>query len=338
MENQGLSQGSLRNSHRETHAVRRKPAPASFHDLAQKLVESCSEDLIIRQRLDPDRSEVPLKRGTFYVMENEGRADPGFIVILPGKPVLFHQQRRGRPSQTWTLRMRVGAAVGEGGGSVLVATLDDVMHSLRLEDVWMWRGEALAGKVDYSVRRARLKEFVERHWVPDARLMGGIFTTVANPISLEAFAQKGLMDGCNSVELIPEQAGRRRLVWFLEAAVKAAEALPAMKQERRSGMGMASEASRGPATGSGMGMGMASSSPGPLSAATRRARAVPVDKMPDVYDLFGEDGLPISRASVQQFRVSQALKEVLAKKGELWVQARWRSEFGGYEIQGPAVE
>jgi hypothetical protein len=56
--------------------------------------------------------------------------------------------------------------------------------------------------------------------------------------------------------------------------------------------------------------------------------------MPDVYDLFGEDGLPISRASVQQFRVSQALKEVLAKKGELWVQARWRPEFGGYEIQG----
>jgi hypothetical protein len=344
MENQGLSQGSLRNSHRETHAVRRKPAPASFHDLAQKLVESCSEDLIIRQRLDPDRSEVPLKRGTFYVLENEGRADPGFIVVLPGKPVLFHQQRRGRPAQTWTLRMRVGAAVGEGGGSVLVATLDDVLHTLRLEDVWMWRGEALAGKVDYSARRAKLKEFVERHWVPDARLMGGIFTTVANPISLEAFSQKGVTDSCNSIEFIPEQAGRRRLVWFLEGMVKAAEALPGMKQGR-SGVAI-----RGPATGSGgaatqNGMAVAvNDSPAPTPppvaapspAATRRARALPVDKMPDVYDLFGEDGLPISRASVQQFRVSQALKEILAKKGELWVQARWRPEFGGYEIQGPS--
>jgi hypothetical protein len=324
-------------------------------------VESCSEDLIIRQRLDPDRSEVPLKRGTFYVLENEGRADPGFIVILPGKPVLFYQQRRGRPAQTWTLRMRVGAAVGEGGGSVLVATLDDVLHTLRLEDVWMWRGEALAGKVDYSTRRGKLKEFVERHWVPDARLMGGIFTTVANPVSLEAFTQKGVTDGCNSVEFIPEQAGRRRLVWFLEGMVKAAEALPAMKQ-MRSGMAVArSEAIRGPATGSGVairgpatgsggaatgnGVAVASSdspAPSPAPASTqppqpsRRARAVPVDKMPDVYDLFGEDGLPISRASVQQFRVSQALKEMLTKKGELWVQARWRPEFGGYEIQGPS--
>jgi hypothetical protein len=375
MENQGLSQGSLRNSHRETHAVRRKPAPASFHDLAQKLVESCSEDLIIRQRLDPDRSEVPLKRGTFYVLENEGRADPGFIVVLPGKPVLFHQQRRGRPAQTWTLRMRVGAAVGEGGGSVLVGTLDDVLHTLRLEDVWMWRGEVLAGKVDYSARRARLKEFVERHWVPDARLMGGIFTTVANPVSLEVFTQKGVADGCNSVEFIPEQAGRRRLVWFLEGMVKAAEALPGMKQGRSGGAatgsggaatgngmavaaseasrgtmarsggaatgnGMAvaaSEVTRGPATGSGMAAARSDSpapAPPPPPQPSRRARAVPVDKMPDVYDLFGEDGLPISRASVQQFRVSQALKEVLAKKGELWVQARWRPEFGGYEIQG----
>jgi hypothetical protein len=128
MDAQGLSEGSLRSSsHRESHAVRRKPAPASFHDLAKKLVESCSDDLIIRQRLDPERSEVPLKRGTFYVMENEGRADPGFLVILPGKPVLYHQLRRGRPAQTWTLRMRVSATLGEGGGSILVATLDDVL-------------------------------------------------------------------------------------------------------------------------------------------------------------------------------------------------------------------
>jgi hypothetical protein len=212
---------------------------------------------------------------------------------------------------------------------VLVATLDDVLHTLRLEDVWMWRGEALAGKVDYSARRTRLKEFVEKHWVPDARLMGGIFTTVANPVSLEVFAEKGVTDGCNSVEFIPEQAGRRRLVWFLEATVKAAEALPAMKQMRN---GMANEVSRGPVTAAPV---TAAPVAQPPPAASRRAKAVPVDKMPDVYDLFGEDGLPISRASVQQFRVSQQLKEVLAKKGELWVQARWRPEFGGYEIQGP---
>jgi hypothetical protein len=60
----------------------------------------------------------------------------------------------------------------------------------------------------------------------------------------------------------------------------------------------------------------------------REARAVPVDKMPDIYDLYGRDGLPISRASVQQFSLSLKLREA----GETWVKARWIPEFGGYEI------
>jgi hypothetical protein len=329
MDTQGLSQGSLRNSHRETHAIRRKPAAASFHELAKKLVESCSTDLIIRQRMDADRSEMTLKRGVFYVLENEGRADPGFLVFLPGKPVLYHQQRKGRPPQTWTLRMRVSPVVSEGGGSVLIATLDDVLHSLRLEDVWMWRGESIVGRVEFSKRREHLKDFVEKFWVPDARLLGGIFTTIAQPTSLEKFAEKGISDTCHSLEFIPEQAGRRRLVWYLEEVVRAAEAIPGQKKDR-TGEGVTT-APRAHAAQVLVG-------PSAPSNSSRRVRAVPVDKMPDVYDLFGEDGLPISRASVQQFRVSQILRDALKRAGTstLWVQAAWKPEFGGYEIQGPA--
>jgi hypothetical protein len=52
--------------------------------------------------------------------------------------------------------------------------------------------------------------------------------------------------------------------------------------------------------------------------------------MPDVYDLYGEDGLPIGRASVQQFKLSMILRETK----DAWVMAKWRSEFGGYEISG----
>ena len=68
----------------------------------------------------------------------------------------------------------------------------------------------------------------------------------------------------------------------------------------------------------------------------RRARAAPVDKMPDVYDLYEESGLPISRASVQQFALSQALRKACETEPEVWVLARWRAEFGGYEIVGRA--
>lgn len=320
MENQGLSVGSIRNSHREIHAVKRKFAPALFQELASKLVESCSEDLVLRQRLDPERAQVPLKRGGFYVLENEGRADPGFIVFLPGKPAIFVQAQRGQ-QRRWkanTLRLRVSSAVSEGGGSILIATLDDVLHTLRLEDVWMWRGAPVIRREGFSKRREYLKEFVSHHWVPDARLLGGIFTSVAQPMSLEAFANKKGWDNCHSVEFIPEMVGKRRMIWFLEAQVKAAEAHAGLKQDR-----VVAPAPAKPIQG-----GAPATVP---QAAYRRVRAVPIDALPDVYELYGEDGLPISRASVQQFSLSMKLRAA-AEKGDVWVQATWSTEFGGYVI------
>jgi hypothetical protein len=325
MEAQGLSQGSLRNSHRETHAVKRKRAPASFQQLARNLLESCSQDLVVRQRLDPERAEAPLRRGAFFVLENEGRAEPGFLIFLPGKPAIFYQLRRrkgGVMPDVSTLRMRVSQTVSEGGGSVLVATLDDVLHTLRLEDVWMWRGEGLTAQT-YSQRREKLKEFVQYHWVPDARLLGGIYTAVAQPLSMEKFAEKKIWDNCHSVEFIPDMPGKRRMVWFLEAQRKAAEAHAGLKQHREP---VAAPTVAAPA--------VAAAPAVPASpAVSRKAKAVPVDKMPDVYDLYGEDGAPISRASVQQFKLSLILRDA-AEKGDVWVMAKWRPEFGGYEISG----
>ena len=322
MEAQGLSQGSLRNSHRETHAVKRKRAPASFQELARKLLESCSQDTVIRQRLDPERAEVPLKRGTFFVLENEGRADPGYLIFLPGKPAIYYQFRR-RGGNTFpdvsTLRMRVSPSVSEGGGSVFVATLDDVMHTLRIEDVWMWRGKGMMLTEPYTKRRELLKEFVQYHWVPDARLLGGIYTSIAQPMSMEQFTAKKTWDNCHSVEFIPDMpgAGKRRMVWFLEAHVRAAEAHAGLKQHRV----VVKQQPQQP------------QQPQQQSPPTevRRARAVPVEKMPDVYDLYGEDGTLINRASVQQFRLSLALRDA-AEKGDAWVTAEWRPEFSGHEI------
>ena len=319
MEAQGISQGSLRNSHRETHAVKRKRAPALFQQLARKVLESCSQDLVLRQRLDPEKAEAPLKKGTFFALENEGRAEPGFLVFLPGKPAIYYQLRRrkgGIVPDVSTLRMRVSPAVSEGGGTVLIASLDDVLHTLRLEDVWMWRGDGLMASQTYTQRREKLKEFVEYHWVPDARLLGGIFTTVAQPLSMEKFAAKTTWDTCNSVEFIPDMPGKRRMVWYLEAQVKAAEAHAGLKQHRE------------PAP-------VTTIVETPSNTGSRKVRATPVDKMPDVYDLYADDGLPLSRASVQQFSLSLKLREA-AEKGELWVMAIWRPEFGGYEITGLA--
>jgi hypothetical protein len=327
MEAQGLSQGSLRNSHRETHAIQRKPAPASLQNPAIKVLEGCHDNLVIRQRLDIEQVEGIVKRGTFYVLPSEGLASPGFLVFQANKPAIYLQWRKGGWSGT-TLRMRVAASLGEGGGTILVATLDDVMHTLRLEDVWMWKGKRLFASDPYSVRREKLKEFVESHWVPDARLLGGIFTQIAAPISLEEFSQKEDWTGVTSLEFLPEQPGKRRMVLTLEIRKDVRVGPAGMKQQR------AVQAPR-PAAATSATAAQPPPPPAPQpqpSGAVRRARAVPVEKMPDVYDLYGEDGFPISRASVQQFALSQLLRGKLQTSPDIWVQARWRAEFGGYEI------
>jgi len=333
METQGISVGSIRNSHREIHAVKRKYAPALFQELAKKLVESCSTDLVIRQHLDPERAQPLLRKGGFYVLENEGRAEPGFLVFLPGKPAIYVQFRRGKNGERgWranTLRMRVSSSLSEGGGSILIATLDDVLHRLRLEDVWMWRGNAVVGKEGFSKRREYLNEFVKHHWVPDARLLGGIFTSIAQPVSLEEFAAKKDWSTCHSIELIPEMPGKRRMVWFLEARVKAAEAHAGLKQGRQEAVVTAANPVASHAANP-----VASHAASPTvspGTSPRRALAVAVDRLPDIYDLIGDDGTVFDRASVQQFSLSKALRQSVTPQGTP-VMVQWNTEFGGYMI------
>jgi len=318
METQGISQGSIRNSHREIHAVKRKYAPALFQELARKLVESCSDDHIIRQRLDPERAKPIIQRGPFYVMENEGKAEPGFLVFLPGKPAIYMQIRRGgQGERKWMgciLRMRVSTTVSDCGGTVLVATLDDVLHRLRLEDVWQWKGKQVIRTEGFSNRRVYLKEFVEHHWVPDARLLGGIFTSIAQPLSLEQFSIKKDWTQCHSIEFIPEMAGKRRMIWFLEAQVKAAEAHAGLKQGRIEGAAGTTQ-------------------PQQSTNLTKTVVAKYDSKLPDIYHIYENDIL-IGDASVQQLSLSRVLREKAMNTPGVNVTVEWNKEFDGYVVTG----
>lgn len=317
---QGLAEGTLRNSHRDTHAVRRKNAPRPVGDKARALVDRCSQSgTVIHQHLDIERMKQPLQKGLFYVIENDGNAEPGFLVFLPGQqaPVFLQTKTRGPPP--CTLRMRVSPTLGEGGGTVLIATLDVIQHTLRLEDVWMWKGVSIFDTDNYSKRREYLKEFVEKCWVPDARLLGGIVTSVLNPKSITEFLEDPPPHG---IELIPDAPGKRR-VWYKSSEPEGGQkSLPVPVQFVKKSV-PAPTAPTVPAKS-------APTVP-PLKTTIRKALARSVDKMPDIYDLYDEQGLPISRASVQQFSLSQELRTLMNPAG-VWVIIQWRSDFGGYEI------
>jgi hypothetical protein len=300
--------GSIRNSHRDINPVRKKNAPKRVAEQARALVDGCSASgPIIRQHLDMERMKQPLQKGVFYVIENEAKAEPGFLVFLPGQAPVF-LQTKVRADPPCTLRMRVSTVLGEGGGSILVASLDRVHHTLRLEDVWMWCGNSVYDSVPYSKRRGYLKEFVERHWIPDTRLMGGISTFVLNPRSLQEFLDNPQYP-VTTVEFIPEMPGKRRMWISPEEGQAPAAALIA-----------AAPAAAAP-------------TPAPRMAPQTHTKATArvVDKMPDIYDLYDETGAPIGRGSVQKFALSQLLRTRDIKAG-VPVRIRWVEDFKGYEI------
>jgi hypothetical protein len=203
--------------------------------------------------------------------------------------------------------MRVDQSLGQGGGTVLIATLDKVQHVLRLEDVWIWKGTNLYETETFTKRREKLKSFIENHWIPDARLMGGIKTIVANPKAL-AHLETISETTCFSIDLIPDAPNRRRFTFQLQETkfVKPQEpVLPPVQT-------------------------LKPESPQQPTVKKVTANAVRIEGLPDVYDLFTKDGMPLSRAAVQQLTLSQALQSY--KGSTIPVHAEWKSEFGRYEI------
>jgi hypothetical protein len=304
-----LEDGNLRSSHSESSAVRLKFANSFLHDLATQFVETRVKDCCIRQRLQPDKEQI-VKRGTFYVMENESRSDPGFLLLLPKQPAVFMMTRpsgRDKKIPAWTLRMRTDVRLGEGGGTMLIATLDKIQHTLRIEDVWVWKGEDIYNTKKFSERRGFLKTFIEDCWTPDSRLMGGINCSVANPKPLSSLVS---IENCFSVDLIPELPGKRRFWFQLEQPVTAVPPVAVSSAPMfRTTAPVLHDAT--PAVG------------------RVEAYAVSLESLPDVYDLFLENGTPLSRAAVQQIALSQKLKAI---KGRIPVLAEWKAEFGRYEI------
>uniref|UniRef100_A0A6C0JX81 Uncharacterized protein n=1 Tax=viral metagenome TaxID=1070528 RepID=A0A6C0JX81_9ZZZZ len=326
---QGLQEGTIRNSHRDSHAVKAKRAPNQVAEKARALIERCSESgTVIRQHLDIDRMKQPLQKGLFYVIENDSNADPGFLVFLPGQQAPVYINTRKHGGYPCTLRMRVSPTLGDGGGSVFVATLDPIQHTLRLEDVWMWKGAPIFDTTCYSKRREHLKEFVERLWVPDARLLGGVVASLLNPKSIAEYLQTagpGYM-----IEFLPELPGRRRM-WHKLGEKKEVARAPLVLGEGGVIIPQANPVTHPPVA--------PRPPPRPQykpaieqpveQQVERKALAKPIEALPDIYNLYDEQGLPISRASVQSFSLAQEMRKMT---GDIWVTIRWRPEFGGYEI------
>ena len=314
-------QGVLQSSYRNTHAVNlKKASPAIQQTIIEYLNNNC-QDLVIAQRLTPDKAEKPLKNGSFFLTNYIGKAEPGFLVFLPKQYptfVRFHlskrerEQTKGQPF-VYIMRMRTSNVVNEG--SVFVAALDVNSHLMILEDVYIWRNQNIFQTDSFSKRRLIMKEFVEKHWIPDSRLLGGIVTEVSQPKPLASF--KTLIENKEShrVDFVPEMAGRRRFYMLVNETKGALSTSDCYYGRVVKDVPVVNP------------QPVVNPHPQPVV----EAKAVKVPLLPDVYELFDKENKSLGRAAIQQLELSKKLKEI---KDTIWVTISYNEDFKRYEITG----
>jgi hypothetical protein len=166
--------------------------------------------------LDSKKLSV-LKHSQMYVAKRPGSARTGYLCFYePLKVAIFVEDvesnkfdDKQRVPRVAILRMRHSPSVYVNGGSVFAATLVISDSVLFLEDVLVWKGTNIWQNTPFSERWAVLKDWLENDWCEDTTLQRGLVIKPRKPLRLDSFKS----NVGDTWEFIPEDAGRRRLLW-----------------------------------------------------------------------------------------------------------------------------
>lgn len=287
---------SIRSSGKGGKSFRPIPIEQALLEKAKHFLESYQFDLRIRQHLHEDKIENSIGKHKYYVLGNEEKFEPGYIVIMKGQPVVFLQ---GRLQYGFALRLRLHASLYTNQ-AIFVGTLNTLTASLRLEDVLLYDGRVTASD-PFSKRYEVLKQFFHTAFVQDTRLSN--FTlSIAELHPLSKLKELVDSDQFYTVEFVPEQGGRRRLFIHLQQQQqKQKQQHPSVHQE-------------------------------PIKKEDRTtATAFKIKGMPDTYELKDEMGVPLGKAAVQTSELSQLLRQTIQAEGKK-VKILWYEEFERYKI------
>lgn len=158
-----------------------------------------------------------LKGAPLMLAKRPGNNRSGYLCFYPPlKVAIFVEDSDRRPNQevikpprTFILRMRHTPAIYNNGGSVFAATLNVSDSTLWIEDILVLEGVNLWLSQSFSRRWSALKSWFENDWSQDANLQRGLIIKPRQPQPLSSFAS----EPGDVWEFIPEDAGRRRLMW-----------------------------------------------------------------------------------------------------------------------------
>lgn len=278
-------------------ALRAIPIEQALLDTAKQFLESYQFDLRIRQHLHEDKMENSVGKHKYYVLANEQKYEPGYILIMKGHPIVFLQ---GRLQYGFVLRLRVHPSVYQHQ-AIFVGTLDTINTSLRLEDVLFYEGKQLQ-QDPYSTRFSILQTFFNQAFIQDFRL-SGLTVSMAELHPLSKVKELVTSGHYHTIEFIPEQGGRRRFFLSTQPSSqvigKQATKVPVQipKEQRKV------------------------------------ALAFKIKGMPDTYELKDETGTVLGKAAVQTASLSQLLRQSIQAEGKK-VNVEWSEEFERFKITG----
>jgi hypothetical protein len=303
-----MDEGSIRSSQK---APRTSFRPSSIDpallETARHFLESFQFDMRIRQILYPEKMENTISKHTYYVLGNEQRFEPGFLLCMRGKPIVFLNSRL---NYGFSLRMRIHSSLYEEG-SIFIGTLDTVHGILRIEDVLLYCGKAVVMN-PYSKRYSVLQEFYTNAFVQDTRL-SSMRVLLAEPKPLATFRDAVDSNQFHSIDLIPEQGGRRR--WHIPLLSYQQQQLPLKPTATEL---LAYNLSLEPVA--------------TVETKETSAIAKKVPGLPDTFDLFTKQKKSIGRAAVQNAEISIKMRAEGTK--DIPVSIEWDEEFLRYKIIG----
>jgi hypothetical protein len=179
-------------------------------------------------------------------------------------------------------------------------------------------------KKTFVERRTYMKEFVEKHWIPDVRLLGGIITDIIQPLPLASF--ETLLNHKDYMKLvfIPNTPGKRRFTYSLnETVAKISEGFYGRSSGERIQKPVITQVVS-------KNTNIVAENAVEENTTYVTAKAVRVPMLPDVYELYN-GSKSLGRGCVQDLALSKKLNEA---GSNIHVKINYTSEFKRYEIIG----
>lgn len=288
--------------------------------------------------LDSKKLSV-LKHSQMYVSKRPGPARTGYLCFYsPLKVAIFVEdaeknrnlpEDKQRAPRVCILRMRHSPTVYDGGGSVFAATLVISDSTLLLEDVLIWKGVNVWQTKPFSKRWDLLKDWIENDWCDDVTLQRGLIIKPRKPSRLDSFKT----NVGDTWEFIPEDAGRRRMLWRDKRLDKVVlsnypQKPPAPKENRK--VNVVIDEKQEPVVQKGIldtyFPGLPCATDGSLIAL---AKKVP-EAGPDVYTLYDSEKGSLGSALIRRMAISLAMRSLCTDSVN--VKVEWNSSFDKWEI------